>query len=272
MKQWIRVINLKAGGKEIKNLGDAAMTMEFRVPFNTDTDKPDVSEVKVYNLSNSTIAAIESQAYLILDAGYREDFGNILSGKIDTVQTEWRETEKITTITASDGGFEWRKAKIQKTYQKGSKASYIMKDLVSVLGYEVGEIEPKNDLEYKLGKSISGSVETALRGIVKDTNSKMYIDKNKIYIRDKKKGTDNGFVVSSESGMVGSPEKIEEEDDKGKKTIKYKVKMLLNYKITKDSLIQIKSKTINGNYRVESGEHRGSEEGEFVTEVVVVPA
>ena len=157
---------------------------------------------------------------------------------------------------------------MNKTYQAGTKASYIMADLASILDLEVGEINPKNDIEYKLGKSISGRVEWALKRLVKDTESKMYINKGRIFIRDKNKGTETGFLLNSDTGLISSPEKIEEEDEKGNKIIKYKVQSLLNHKISVDSLIQIESKTINGNYRVESGVHTG----DFITEMIVVPA
>lgn len=95
----------------------------------------------------------------------------------------------------------------------------------------------------------------------------MYINKGRIFIRDENKGTETGFLLNSDTGLISSPEKVEEEKD-GQKIIKYKVQSLLNHKIGVDSLIKIESKTINGNYRVESGVHTG----DFITEMIVVPA
>ena len=263
MRFWIREVNLKAGDKEFT--GDK-FEIDFRVPFST-KEEPDISEIRIYNLSDSTIESIGAKAYVILNAGYKGDVGNILSGKIENISTEWQGVDKITTLKVSDGGFEWRNATVNKTYQAGTKASYIMADLTSILGLEVGEISPKNDIEYKLGKSISGRVEWALKRLVKDTESKMYINKGRIFIRDENKGTETGFLLNSDTGLISSPEKVEEEKD-GQKVIKYKVQSLLNHRISTDSLIQIESKTINGNYRVESGVHTG----DFITEMIVVPA
>ena len=262
MKLWIREVNLKAGNKEFN--GDD-FEIGFRVPFST-KEEPDISEVKIYNLSQNSIQSIGAKAYAILNAGYKGDVGNILSGKIENISTVWEGVDKATVLKVSDGGFEWRNAKANKTYQAGTKASYIMADLASILGLEVGEISPKNDIDYKLGKSISGHVETALKQLVKDTESKMYINKGRIFIRDENKGTETGFLLNSDTGLIGSPEKVEEEKD-GQKVIKYKVQSLLNHKISTDSLIQIESKTINGIYRVESGVHTG----DFITEMIVVP-
>lgn len=262
MRFWIREVNLKVGDKEFT--GDK-FEIDFRVPFST-KEEPDISEIRICNLSNSTIESIGAEAYVILNAGYRGDVGNILSGKIENISTIWEGVDKVTVLKVSDGGFEWRNAIVNKTYQAGMKASYIMADLANILGLEVGEISPKNDIEYKLGKSISGYVERALKQLVKDTESKMYINKGRIFIRDENKGTEAGFLLNSDTGLIGSPEKVEEED--GQKVIKYKAQSLLNHKISTDSLIQIESKTINGNYRVESGVHTG----DFITEIIVVPA
>lgn len=266
MKLWSRQIDLMAGSKGFD--GDN-FRIEFNVPFSTSED-PDVSEINIYNLSKDSLAAIESKAYVILNVGYKGDIGNILSGKIEELSSKWDRVDKITTIKVSDGGFEWRGTRIQKTYAPGSTAKYLMQDLSGLLGLEVVEISPKNDITYQLGRTISGDVEKALKGLVKDTNSKMFIDKGKLYIRDKDKGTQTGFLLNSDSGLIGSPEKIEEEDKQGIKVIKYKVKSLLNHRISTDSIIQVQSRSVNGNYRVESGSH-SCNDTQFITDMIVVP-
>lgn len=270
MKLWLRQIELTAGGKQFKNeTHEGGFRIEFRVPFST-SENPDVSEIMIYNLSQESVSAIEAKAYVVLNVGYKGDIGNILSGKVEEISSKWDKVDKITTIKVSDGGFEWRSTRIQKTYAKGSTAKYIMQDLSSLLGLEVVEVNPKNDLTYQLGRTISGDVEKALKQLVQDTESKMYIDKGKLYIRDKDKGTNIGFLLNSDTGLIGSPEKIEEENEKKEKIIKYNIKCLLNHKITTDSIIQIESRNVNGTYRVENGSHYCND-SDFITEMVVVP-
>lgn len=260
MELYQRKIKFTAGGKEFD--GDN-FTIKFKIPFST-SENPDVSEIEIYNLSQDSIAAIENKAYAILNAGYKGDIGNILTGKVENTSTEWKGVDKITTITISDGGFEWRNTTIQKTYQAGTTAKYIMQELAGLLGLEVVEIEPKNNITYKLGRTISGNVEKVLEGLVEDTDSKMYISKGKLYIRDTEKGTETGFVLNSGSGLLGSPEKVIKDG-----TIKYNVKCLLNHKINTDSLIQIESNTASGTFRVAEGTHKCSE-NDFITEMVVM--
>lgn len=280
---WIRDIDVLAGGKKFQSLGDNALEIDFDIPFN-DKEEPDVSEVTIYNLSEDSINEIKKQGYCIVNAGYRE-MGNkacVVSGDIEDVTTDWEGLDKVTKIKVSDGGKEWRQAKLNKTYAEGTKASLIMQDLCGVLGYEVVEIKPKEDITYKLGKTIKGYCSDSLKRLVKDTKSKMYINKKRITIRDEKKGNDIGFLLNTETGLVGNPslnkddsedktdlresEKEKKKNKEEKKT--WKVTCLLNAKIETDSIIKIESKTCNGQFRVVSGKHTK----DFNTELVVEEA
>lgn len=280
---WIRDIDVLAGGKKFQSLGENALEIDFDISFN-DKEEPDVSEVTIYNLSEDSINEIKKQGYCIVNAGYRE-MGNkacVVSGDIEDVTTDWEGLDKVTKIKVSDGGKEWRKAKLNKTYAEGTKASLIMQDLCGVLGYEVVEIKPKEDITYKLGKTIKGYCSDNLKRLVKDTKSKMYINKKRITIRDEKQGNDIGFLLNTESGLVGNPtlnkddsedktdlrdsEKEKKKNKEEKKT--WKVTCLLNAKIETDSIIKIESKTCNGQFRVVSGKHTK----DFNTELVVEEA
>lgn len=280
---WIRDIDVLAGGKKFQSLGENALEIDFDISFN-DKEEPDVSEVTIYNLSEDSINEIKKQGYCIVNAGYREmgNKGCVVSGDIEDVSTDWEGLDKVTKIKVSDGGKEWRQAKLNKTYAEGTKASLIMQDLCGVLGYEVVEINPKEDITYKLGKTIKGYCSDSLKKLVKDTKSKMYINKKRITIRDEKKGTDIGFLLNAETGLVGNPtlnkddsgdktdlrssEKEKKKNTKEKKT--WKVTCLLNAKIETDSIVKIESKTCNGQFRVVSGKHTK----DFNTELVVEEA
>lgn len=267
---WIRDIEVLAGGKKFENLGENGLTIDFDINF-SDGKEPDVSEVTIYNLSDDSINQIKKDGYCIVNAGYKKlgNKGNILSGDIEEVTTTWQGLDKETKIKVTDGGKKWRKAKISKTYKENTKASMIMRDVINIMGYEIVELKPKNDKAYKLGKTVNGFCSDILKMLVKDTESKMFINKNRIIIRDQKKGFDTGFVLSSETGLIGSPtlnrdntgdkaggvssDKAKKENKEEKKT--WEVKCLLNPKIETDSIIQVKSKVLNGTFRVIKGKH-----------------
>lgn len=255
---WIRDVRLMIIGREYSS---ANFTITFRVPFSTSAE-PDVAEVSVYNLSEDSTARIKEGGPIILKAGYKDDIGAILSGRIDSALTRWDGPDKITTLAVSDGGIEWRNAEVNRTYQAGATASYIMQDLAGILGLEIADISPAADVAYPLGRTISGSVDKALKGLVEDTSSKMYIYKDRLYIRPENTGTETGFILSADTGLIGSPELFLEEG-----RALYKVRALLNHRIGADSLLRIQSKTARGLFRVVSGEHSS----DFVSELIVAP-
>lgn len=267
---WIRDIEVLAGQKKFTNIGENALEIDFEIPF-SDKKEPDISTVTIYNLSEDTINDIKRDGYVYVNAGYKElgNKANILTGEIEDLEVSWQGLDKEVKITVGDGSKKWRTAKLNKTYKNGTKASTIMTDLANIMGYEIVEIKPKNDLEYKLGKTIKGSASKSLTQLVKDTESKMFINKNRITIREQNKGYDTGFVLNAGSGLIGSPtlnkdesgdknsdvskEKDKKKNEKTKKT--WKITSLLNPRLETDSLIKVESKVCNGTFRVISGKH-----------------
>lgn len=280
---WIREITLEAGGKIFESVGDNALDIEFDVPF-ADKAEPDVATVTIYNLSDDSISEIRKEGNAILSAGYREmhNISEILSGEIEEMKTEWRGLDKVTTITISDGAKSWRKKELNKTYANDTKAKAIMKDLIDTLGYTVVELNPKNNINYPLGKTIKGVASKSLIQLAKDTESKMFVNKGRIVIRPEDKGYESGILINADSGLLDTPtqnknmtgDKIDTPDrEKAKKNNEkevpsWTVKCLLNPQIETDSIISIESRSINGKFRVKSGKHSK----DFTTELEVVEA
>lgn len=276
---WIRQIEVKAGGKVFESIGDNALDIEFEIPF-SDKNEPDVSTISIYNLSEDSINSIEKQGNVSVSAGYRDmhNVAEVLSGQIESIKTEWKSLDKVTTITISDGAKAWRKTELNKTYQNNTKASAIMNDLCNELGYPVSELKPKKDITYPLGKTIKGSASKSLIQLAKDTESKMFINKGRIVIRPEEVGYNSGILLNAETGLLDTPTLNEnntgdqvDSAEGGKEEPPQKswtVKCLLNPQIETDMIINIESRSINGAFRVKSGKHSK----DFVTELEVVEA
>ena len=276
---WIRQIEVKAGGKIFESIGDNALDIDFEIPF-SDKNEPDVSTISIYNLSEDSINSIEKQGNVSVSAGYRDmhNVAEVLSGQIESIKTEWKNLDKVTTITISDGAKAWRKTELNKTYQNNTKASAIMKDLCSTLGYPVSELNPKKDITYPLGKTIKGSASKSLIQLAKDTESKMFINKGRIVIRPEEVGYNSGILLNAETGLLDTPTLNEnntgdqvDSAEGGKEEPPQKswtVKCLLNPQIETDMIINIESRSINGAFRIKSGKHSK----DFITELEVVEA
>lgn len=238
--------------------------IDFKVEFDDDPE-PNISEIAIYNLSNDTISTIKKGSNIILNAGYEGDVGTILLGKVEKPETTWDGVDKKTNIIIGEGSDVWMKAYVSKAYSPGITSRAILRDLSGQFGMELGDFRLTKDITYVKGKSVSGMLQSVIREIVKDTGSKFHINKGKIYIRPWEAGDKTGFLLSSDTGLLESPTPFEEEKD-GKKISGYNVKMLLNHRITVDSILKIESKTANGIFRVWKGAHYG----DFITEVKAV--
>lgn len=249
-------------------------TIEFEVPFDDDSEI-NISTIKMYNLSEKTIAKIKKDKPIVLNAGYKRDYGSILSGVCKYQETNWSGLDKITTIDVADDNNRWLNYLIKKTYKVGTTAKEILNDLTALTGFEIGAFELPVNQRYPNGKTFNTKLGKAIKTIAKDCKAKVHINKSKLFIRPKNAGDNMGFVIDEEHGLIGSPERIEKESEdiktKTKKTVTgWKIKTLLNHRITTDVIVRVKSKTANGLFRVESGSHKGSSNGgDYYTEMEV---
>lgn len=248
--QFIRVVEVLCGGSKFSSKD---FHIEFRIDFDDDVT-PNVSEVTIYNLSDSTISKLKKNAKVTLNAGYKGESGIILSGYVSRVLTKRGGTDHPTTIYVIDSQALDSKKTVNKSYKKGTKASSILKDLAGILGVKVTIKLPK-DKAFPNGHSVNGGIIEAMKSIAKECEASFYIHKSDLYIRAMSEGENTSFTLSTETGLIGSPEPFEEETDDNKGRKGYKVKSLLQYRMGTASIITLKSKWANGRYRVRKGSH-----------------
>jgi len=260
---WIRQTNIIAGGLRF-NSDD--LDISFDVPFDND-EEPDVASATIYNLSDNSINAIKKSKHVIINAGYRGDIGTIFTGTLQNINTSWQGVDKITSFTVGDGANEWLTTHVSETYAEGIRASAILDDLTGQFGLELGKLQLVNDLTYPKGRCIDAMLKDAIIQIVRECDTTFKISKGRIFIMPVEEGHQTGFVLNDRTGLIGSPEVFEREEE-GETKKGYKVKMLLNHRITVDSILSINSRTANGTFKVLKGRHRSG--GDFLTEVEVV--
>lgn len=244
------------------------LTIYFDVPFD-DGEDANIAEINIYNLSNESVNEITKDSSIILNAGYDGDIGAILLGVAKYVKTEWQGMDKITTIQCLDGSDDWIGMTIQRTYKEGITAEQVLNDIVSSTGLQIGAFNLPVNYVYSGGKTIKSTLKQAIVDIAKDCEAKAHVNKGKIFIRPKDEGDNIGFVLDADHGLISSPSPIEKEND-GVTRKGFKVKCLLNHRISTDSLLEISSKTANGIYRVENGRHYANGH-DYYTEMEVFP-
>lgn len=245
--------------------------LEFEVKFDDDLEANE-AEIKVYNLTQNTIKNLIVKKPISITAGYKGDTGVIFRGYISKVKTKREGCDKITTIYALDSFDLQEKDLTDITYAAGSTASQILKDLIGKTNLPIAVFEPKRDWTYTDEQSISGGLMDSIRKYSEVCGISTYINQGKVYAQSVSKGINGYFNLSSDTGLIDSPEEFQEKitaEDYEDVVNGYTVKSLLQHRITTASVVNLQSREIRGEYRVRSGSHIFNE-SEAITEMELV--
>lgn len=268
---------------------DEGIEIRFEIPFDDDSE-PNDGTVYLYNLSKTSLSHIKRGASITVQAGYEADYGVLVIGRVSSVHTRMEGVDRITKIRYLEGddysrikvtpktadpaerytsGKKKGQPKAQKmkiTFKNGTKGSTIVKRLVDILDIKLdGKIDLVRDKVYKKGYVVTQLILNNLEEVVRDCGSVIYHRRGRLVIRPLKKGSDERFTLSEETGLLKAPGAFENEEERG-----YQVECLLQHRITTASVIQLKSSTANGTYRAVRGKHICDGINTFKTECEVV--
>lgn len=238
--------------------------IEGTIPFDNDL-LPNESEIKLWNLSKDTINRIKRNDTLMINAGYRGDVGVILHGFVSKVTTKREGVDAVTSIYVLDSQDLSKRKVTDIAYAKGTLASYILREMAKQVGLPIAQFQLNRDYRYEEGYTASGEVTDIIGKVADDCGTSAYINKGKLYIRNLRRGADDVFSLSPETGLIGSPEPFEKDQFKG-----YHFKSQLQYRMTTASVIDLKCKDFMGRVHVRSGTHTFSRTGDFLTEVEAI--
>lgn len=260
-------VSIRSGNVHFGNNHD----IEFNIPFDDDTECNE-AEIVVYNLTGNTISQLKHDQVITVTAGYQKDSGVIFSGRITKVSTKHVGVDKQTVIYALDSQGKKERKISSLSFKKGVKASYILRTLIDKLRMPVAVFKVRRDHTYSDSVTVDGNLMESIRQYSDVCGVSTYINKGKVYSRWLKDGDNTRFILQPSTGLIGSPELFEEEiniDDAREKITGYKLKMLLQHRITTAAIITIKSKNVSGTFRVRSGEHK-FDGRELITECEVI--
>lgn len=259
---WNSVAIIKTNGLTIDN---SIVDLEFTIPFDDDLESNE-AEVIVYNLADDTINKIKKDEKLTITAGYKEDSGIIFNGYVVKVSTRRDGVDKITTIKCVDDISE--KNIVTKSYGAGIKASAILDDLLALTKLPIKVNRKYRDWTYDSSVNIDESLQSAIKKYSKVCGVSTFVSNGSIYCQYIKDFTDINFTVSEETGMIGSPSPYTEEitaEDYTDTIEGYEIQMLLQHRMSAGAGIKLKSKNVNGTFRVRSGEHVYNESQHITT-------
>lgn len=249
--------------------------MDFTFTCSGDDDiEANECEITIYNLSGNTAKRFKSDKKISVTAGYKDDTGVIFSGVIVKVTDRFDGVDRVTTVHALDDVSPREKTVESISYAAGTKASYILRDLLGKVDLPVKVFEIERDYTYKDETTVDGDIMPKIADYAKVCGISVYINKGQIYARSLKKSDDIRFRVCADTGLINSVEETEEEqtaEDYIDKIHGVKFQMLLQHRMTTAARIDLESRNIGGAFRVKKWKHTGNE-SEFITEIEAVDA
>ncbi|NMM53531.1 phage protein [Paenibacillus aquistagni] len=238
------------------------IAMRISVEFDDDKE-PNESTIELYNLSKHTLANLKTGMKVIVNAGYGNDLGTVLQGKIVEVRTQREQMDRVTTLQVKDV-VNSSKVTLQQSYRPGTKASEIIRDLLSRAKISHGPIQLDQDYTYTQGFTVKGDALEAVQRAAKACGTSTYTKQGQLRFRSKHHSASMTLELSPASGLIESPESFEEEKVKG-----VRVKSLLHYRLYAGAKLRLVSEDFEGDYKVKKGRHTLSDD-EFTTEVDLV--
>lgn len=208
--QYGREYKLTIGGS-----GESIVIEKLRIAFDiekTISSDPNPATFEIYNLSASNRNLISSGEYdrIQFDGGYEDGILTMFIGWINDVENRIDGDDKITVVTCSDGQKDYRESRTATTVAKGSTDKQIVAEVLKGMpntGEGVQEIPTIKQLPR--GKTLVGNSRDILSIIAKNQNADWSIQDGELLIlpKDKALANDEGFLISRDTGMIGSPRK-----------------------------------------------------------------
>lgn len=179
--------------------------------------------------------------------------------KQKAIYSSYNGTEKVKhTYKTTDGKtityYKTKKKKVNITFQKGVKASTILKRISRSAKIPFAYFHLKKDKVYKKGYTLSAKPYSAIKSIAKECGSKVYFRRGDLCIDDwgKPNPYSEHILISPTTGLIGHPS-FEDSDSVDTMT----VNTYLDPRISTGSVVEVidEALKISGLYRVKSGTH-----------------
>ena len=215
----------------------------LRVGFSVekkDTREANKATITITNLSAETRARFDAKARIILEAGYVGGVGAVFIGTSYKTTHKRSGADMVTTIEASDGGKEIAGQKGSWSFAAGARCDIVVRAVAAGLGLPLstGSVIAPTLPSFRNGWAFVGGAADALDAVTKACGLAWSVQDGQLQIvksTDPRDGQ-SAVVLSSSTGMIGSPERVDVKDDKtGAASSRVSVRCLINPRIRHQS-------------------------------------
>lgn len=254
-----------AGGEGVRL--DERFNIEFLVKKTVGSELNSIS-CTIFGLSDDTRSRIIRQNQVIqIEVGYAEGPQLLAIGSVTRAVTEHRSPEIMTVIEAADGAKELRDTNISLSFDGPVSAQRVLDTIAGRFRFGRRQTGATAGLssKYENGFSFSGPVRNALDSVTGKAGVGWSIQDGELQILDRfESSAGRGVLLTPDTGLIESPRKLEDSESESnrRKGAGYEVRSLLNPKIRPGESVVVRSRDVDGQFRVDSVEHSGSIRGQ----------
>jgi len=211
---------------------------------------------------------------IYLEAGYDGVNRLLFQGDAHFVMSKQEGSDWSTLLQIGDGDRTFVSSRVNRSYNAGANVKNVIRDVAKSMGLTLPsniEISPLLDAQFTTGIIVHGTARDELTRLLAPYGYNWSIQHGRLQIlQDEEVRADAPIIISEDTGMIGTPE-FGSPTHTGKNP-HMTVKMLLYPEIQPGRQVTIRSRDVNGVFRVESVTHQGDTHGEdWFTEIEVKP-
>lgn len=248
------------------------LRVQFAISKSLGSD-PNTCELVVTNLAERTRAEFEEAPLkVILEVGFDGQLEHLFSGDVSWAASVKVGPEWETTLQVRDGGRAHAHARVNRSYDRGTAAITAIREAAKAMGLEVPRAVdrlPELQRQFAAGVAIAGRASDELSRLLAPFDLGWSIQDGTLQIlagADVRAG--QAIVIEEGAGMVGSPA-FSPPSKPGARPV-LKVSSLLYPQATPGGTIEVRSRRIRGQFKVNQVEHKGDTFGAATTEIEAV--
>lgn len=267
-KRSVELVIARAVADQFFRTIDETTVRDLRVAFSIERDlsaEPNQATITVYNLAERTREELKAKPVEIrLAAGYDGQLATLFRGDLTWAETRNDGPDVVTRLQVRDGERAVKQAHTRKSYRAGSTdVRAVLADTAKSMGLELPtNIDQANAIRTKLasGLTLDGPSFGEMEKILKPHGFSPSIQNGELQIlADDEALAGEAVVVSAETGMIGSPE-FGPPGKAGEPPV-LSGEMLLHPGLRPGGTILVRSRRIEGLFRVRKVRHTGDTHG-----------
>ena len=230
----------------------------------SELEPQNTGRVSIWNLNDQHISALEKKDCVVaLRAGYGNRLPLIFTGVISHVVTSMDGSDRVTEIECVDNMVEIRDTFVSVSYSGIVSWENIFEDAANQMGVAIVYGHDVSFTAVTNGFSFIGKARDLVSKGCSCCGLSWSIQNGVIQIK-KPQGTltREAFLLSPDTGLIGSPERVCETSDSGDTMRGWDVTYLLNGAININDYVKLHSKSATGYFRVYSIEVTGDNTGD----------